>query len=59
MAGAKNIQIEEDKNTMIITLDKTKDLGPSKSGKTILVATTGGSIPVGDLMVNVNIYKPA
>jgi len=30
-------------NIATVTFDITKDLGPSKSGKTRLVATTGGN----------------
>ena len=41
-----NIQIEVKDNKAVITIDQSKDFGPSKSGKTIVVATTRGDIPI-------------
>lgn len=37
-----NIQIKVKDNKAVITIDLSKDFGPSKSGKTIVVATTRG-----------------
>ena len=41
-----NVQIEIKDNKAIITIDLNKEFGPSKSGKTIVVATTRGNVPV-------------
>jgi len=42
----KNLQMEVKGNNLIITVDLTKDHGPSKSGKTIVVASTLGNVNV-------------
>ena len=41
-----NVQIEVKDNKAIITVDLTKEFGLSKSGKTIVVATTRGNVPI-------------
>lgn len=41
-----NVQIELKDNKAIITIDLSKEFGSSKSGKTIVVATTRGNIPI-------------
>jgi len=38
-----NVQVEIKANKMTITVDLNKDLGASKSGKTIGIATTRGN----------------
>ena len=46
---------------LTITVDLTKIYGPSKSGKTVIVASTEGSVGVPgqeDIRVGLNIYKP-
>jgi hypothetical protein len=55
-----NVQIEVKDNKAIITIDLNKDFGPSKSGKTIVVATTRGKVPVPgaeDVRIGINCYK--
>jgi hypothetical protein len=49
--------VKGDKLTLEIDLKTT--LGPSKSGKTILVASSGGNIPIPgtDLVLGLNAYK--
>jgi hypothetical protein len=58
----QNVKIETKENQIIITIDTSKNLGPSRSGKTIMVGTTSGNqkvtTPSGDIMVGVNAYKP-
>lgn len=57
-----NVSMEVDGSTLVITIeldDVTKVR--SKSGKSNLVATTGGNIPVPgkpDLRIGVNLYEP-
>jgi hypothetical protein len=53
----KNVEIEEKGNTITIKVDKSKTFGPSVSGKTIIVATTGGNIDIGGVYVGLNVYK--
>ena len=45
--------------TLIIKVDLTKDFGASKSGKTIIVASTEGNvaIPDRDEKIGLNVYR--
>lgn len=45
-------------NVLTLTIDLSKRLGPSKSGKTMLIATTGSAKPVGasGAVAGINIY---
>ena len=54
-----NIELKVDKNKLTITIDLTKEFGRSKSGKTIVVASTLGnkSIPGTNIHLGVNAYK--
>ena len=59
----KNIRLEIDGDDLVIRLDLRQDHGPSRSGKTLVVGTTSGSIPVllpgapPGLTANVTIYR--
>lgn len=54
----RNVEIEVDsKGIMIIKVDTKKDFGPSKSGKTIVIATTQGNVPEGGMYVGLNVYR--
>lgn len=56
----KNVEISMNKKVLTITVDLSKEFGPSKSGKTIVVASTEGNISVpGDenTKIGLNIYK--
>lgn len=56
----KNVDIEQDGNRLILTIDLSQNHGPSKSGKTILVSSTGGNVPVtpdGKTFVSVNVFR--
>lgn len=48
-------------NELTIVIDLSKDLGPSKSGKTNLIATTQGETQVqgaeGKVYANLNVYR--
>jgi hypothetical protein len=61
MAGeVKNVEMKQDGNMLTITVDMSKDFGPSKSGKTVIIASTGGAVPHPDdnaVSVNLNIYR--
>jgi hypothetical protein len=55
----KNIEMTVEGDTLIIKVDLSKDFGPSKSGKTIIVASTEGnmSVPERDEKIGLNIYR--
>lgn len=56
----KNVEMKVDGNILTITVDLTKDFGPSSSGKTIIIASTEGnaSIPGYEAVkVGLNVYK--
>lgn len=57
----KNADIKTDKNgIMTITVDTKKTFGPSKSGKTIIIASTEGNQTVdGGVTIGLNVYKKA
>ena len=54
----KNIKTETKEQILTITIDLDKTYGPSKSGKTIIIATTGGNQEVAPgIYLGVNCYK--
>jgi len=55
-----NVHIEVRDNKAVITIDLSKDFGTSKSGKTIVVATTRGNVPIPgaeNIRLGINCYK--
>jgi hypothetical protein len=44
----KNIDMDVTGNVLTITVDLGRDQGPSKSGKTIVIASTEGNVDVTD-----------
>ncbi len=56
----KNVEMRVEGNILTITVDLTKDYGLSKSGKTTIIASTGGNKPVPgheDAKIGLNIYR--
>lgn len=56
----KNVEMKvENGKTLVIKVDLTKDFGPSKTGKTIIIASTEGNVPVPGRteVVGLNVYK--
>ena len=56
----KNIEMSVTGNILTIKVDITKTFGPSKSGKTTIIASTEGNIGVPtreEVRVGLNIYK--
>ncbi len=56
----KNIEMTLDGNILIMKVDLSKEFGPSKSGKSITIASTEGNISVPDrdeIKIGLNIYK--
>ncbi len=58
----KNIGMTVKGNTLTLTIDLSKRIGPSSSGKTVLVASSEGNaeVPGTDLRLGLNVFaKPA
>jgi ABC-type molybdate transport system ATPase subunit len=53
----KNVETQVIGNILTIKVDITKTFGPSKSGKTIIIASTEGNTRVGDVTIGLNVYK--
>jgi hypothetical protein len=55
----ENCQIEVKGDKLVVTVDLTKRLRPSGSGKTVIVGTSGGNAALpGGLRVGVNVFAP-
>jgi hypothetical protein len=58
----ENVTMKRDGKKLVIEIDLSTDLGPSASGKTIMVATTRGNAPVpeaSDTYVGINCFRYA
>lgn len=53
----KGIQFEVRGTKLHLVIDLTGDHGPSSSGKTTIVATTGGNQLVAGVKVGVNVFR--
>jgi hypothetical protein len=55
----KNVEMTIAGNILTITVDLTKEFGPSASGKTIIVASTEGNVmvPERDEKIGLNVYR--
>ncbi len=55
----KNVELSVEKEMLTITVDLAKDFGPSKSGKTTIVASTVGNkiVPGREERIGMNIYR--
>ena len=56
----KNVETKVEGDILTITVDLSKDFGPSKSGKTIVVASSLGNQSIPDkeeMKIGLNIYK--
>ena len=55
----QNVEWETKDDKLIIEIDLTKDFGPSKSGKTITIASTRGNkrIEGTNAVIVLNVYK--
>ncbi len=55
----KNVEISVAGNILTITVDLTKEFGPSSSGKTIIIASTEGNVTIADReeKVGLNVYR--
>jgi len=60
ISTAANLEfIELEDGRMAIVFDPKKSLGNSKSGKSVLIASTNGNKGVNDFTAGVNIYRKA
>lgn len=57
----KNVAIEMKGSKLVITVDLSKDFGESASGKSRIVASTEGNVPldVNGTKLGLNVYRPA
>ena len=55
-----NIDFDRNGDILTIVVDLSKEQGISKSGKSTIIATTGGNKPVpgSDAKIGLNIYTP-
>ena len=56
----KNVEMKVDHGKLVITVDLSKDLGPSSSGKSVMIATTEGNTDVPgepDVKIGLNVYR--
>ena len=55
----KNVELSVKGDTLTITVDLTKECGPSSSGKTIIIASTEGNFPLPGRseVVGLNVYR--
>ena len=54
----KNITIKTEGSTLALTIDLSKTQGPSKTGKSIVIATTSGNKEIAPgIYMGLNIYR--
>jgi hypothetical protein len=55
----KNVEMSVLGNVLTITVDLSKEFGPSSSGKTIIIASTEGNVavPNREEKVGLNVYR--
>lgn len=54
----KNIHTEREGTTLTLTIDLSKSQGPSKSGKSTVIATTGGNKEIAPgIYLGLNVYR--
>jgi hypothetical protein len=55
----KNVQLTVEGNILTIRVDLSKEFGPSASGKTIIIASSEGSVSIQDReeKVGLNVYR--
>ena len=57
----KNIEMKVEGDILTIKIDLSKNYGPSKTGKSITIASSEGnvSIPERDEKIGINVYRKA
>jgi hypothetical protein len=57
----QNVRCDVQGNNLVITVDLSRELGESSSGKSVIIATTGGNVSVPgyeDIKLGLNVYRP-
>jgi hypothetical protein len=57
----QNVEFEVEDDQLIIRVDLSQELGVSSSGKSVIIATTGGNVEVPGweaIKVGLNVYRP-
>jgi hypothetical protein len=57
----QNVVFEVRGEQLVIVVDLSQELGESASGKSMIIATTGGNVSVPgyeDIKVGLNVYRP-
>ena len=56
----KNVEMRVEHGKLTITVDLATELGPSASGKSVIIATTAGNMDVPDapdVKIGLNVYR--
>jgi hypothetical protein len=57
----ENIELHLEGNRLVIEIDLAQELGQSATGKSIIIATSGGNISVPgteEIKLGLNVYRP-
>ena len=57
----QNVEFQVEGDQLVIVVDLSQELGESASGKSVIIATTGGNVAVPgceDIKVGLNVYRP-
>lgn len=57
----QNVEFQVEGNNLVIVVDLSQELGVSASGKSVIIASTGGNVAVPgyeDIKVGLNVYRP-
>ena len=61
MPVGQNVTFRVQGTKLVIEVDLSRELGQSASGKSIIIATTAGNVPVPgreEVKVGLNVYRP-
>ena len=56
----KNVDVKVEHGKLVLMVDLAKELGPSSSGKSVIIATTEGNVDVPgapDVKIGLNVYR--
>ena len=57
----QNVAFQVEGNRLVMIVDLSQELGESASGKSVIIASTGGNVSVPgseDIKVGLNVYRP-
>lgn len=57
----QNVEFQVEGDQLVIVVDLSQEFGESASGKSVIIATTGGNVAVPgceDIKVGLNVYRP-